>query len=69
MNTERLIYMANQIARNFAVQGEEAAIEQTASHIVDFWDPRMKAAIAECGDEGLDDVAKKAIERLRGLTS
>ena len=33
MDLARLAYMANQIARNFAVQGEEAAIAATAQHI------------------------------------
>ena len=37
--------MADQIARNFAAQGEEEAVKATAQHIRDFWDPRMKAAI------------------------
>jgi formate dehydrogenase subunit delta len=45
MDIETLRYMANQIARNFAVSGEETAIAATVQHIRDFWDPRMKAAI------------------------
>ena len=45
MDLERLQYMADQIARNFAIQGEAFAVEATAQHIRDFWDPRMKAAI------------------------
>src|SRR3546814_7290130 len=40
---QSVVRMANQIARNFAALGDEAAIAQTAEHIVLFWDPRMKA--------------------------
>jgi formate dehydrogenase subunit delta len=45
MDIARLRYMADQIARNFASEGEEAAIAATAEHIRLFWDPRMKEAI------------------------
>ena len=40
--TERLAYMADQIARNFAALGADAASAATAEHIARFWDPRMK---------------------------
>lgn len=43
MSTEqRLAYMADQIARNFAALGHERANVATADHIASFWDPRMK---------------------------
>lgn len=62
---ERLIYMANQIARNFAAQGETEAIAATADHIAHFWDPRMRAMIlAYAGDE-LNALAKAAVRQLR----
>ncbi len=41
MDADHLKYMADQIIRNFAVRGEEAAIVATAQHIRDFWDSRM----------------------------
>jgi formate dehydrogenase subunit delta len=65
MEGDRLCYMANQIARNFAAQGEDVAIAATAKHIRDFWDPRMKAAIL--GDDGdeLNPIARAAVERLK----
>ena len=53
MDIERLIYMANQIARNFAVQGEAEAAAATADHIAKFWDPRMKAQLFANVGEGL----------------
>lgn len=65
MDIARLTYMANQIARNLAPQGEAAAIELTAQHIRDFWDPRMKAAILGGAQEGLEPIARAAIERIK----
>lgn len=67
MNTEHLHYMANQIARNLAAGGEEAAIAATAQHITDFWDPRMKAAILASDRTALSPIAGAAVERLSAL--
>ena len=64
MDQARLIYMANQIARNLAAQGEAAAIAATAQHIRDFWDPRMKAAIMAADQTALDPIARTAVCRL-----
>ena len=64
---ERLVYMANQIARNFEAQGDEAAVRATAEHIVAFWDPRMKTQIVAClnrGDSGLGPTAARAVAQL-----
>jgi formate dehydrogenase subunit delta len=65
MDAARLIYMANQIARNFAAQGEDAAITATAQHIRDFWDPRMKAAILAADLSGLEPIARIALTQLK----
>ena len=65
---DHLIYMANQIARNFAATGTDAAIAATADHIKAFWDPRMKQRLFAHyanGGEGLDAIATSAVERLR----
>ncbi|WP_309503260.1 MULTISPECIES: formate dehydrogenase subunit delta [Sphingomonas] len=63
---ERLIYMANQIARNLATDADPVAA--TAQHIRSFWDPRMRAMIlahlAE-GGSGLDPTSRAALLRLR----
>ena len=56
--------MANQIARNFAVQGEARAAAATAQHITLFWEPRMIAQILAADPAGLDPVARGAVERL-----
>lgn len=66
MDLARLHHMANQIARNLAAQGEEAAIAATAQHIRDFWDPRMKAAILAADPAPLDPIARAALARIRG---
>jgi formate dehydrogenase subunit delta len=52
MDVNRLAYMANQIARNVEARGHDAAVEETASHIIKFWDPRMKATML-AGDPSL----------------
>lgn len=67
---ERLIYMANQIAKEFASQRPSEAAEATYDHLWHFWDPRMRAMIiahAEAGGEGLSDVVKAAVDKLANL--
>ncbi|PLK27886.1 formate dehydrogenase subunit delta [Novosphingobium sp. TH158] len=59
--------MANQIALNLAAQGEEAAIAATAQHLRDFWDPRMKSAILASDGNGLNSIARAAVEMLRAV--
>ena len=65
----KLVYMANQIGKFFASQGQEQAVAGTADHIKKFWDPRMRAAIfahLKAGGAGLDPVARMALEQLTG---
>ncbi len=67
-NLERLVYMANQIAGNFATLGEERAAAATADHLAKFWDPRMRAQILEClatEPAALDTTARAAVELLK----
>ena len=67
MSPDRLVYMANQIGKFFASQGPDEAVAGTASHIEQFWDPRMRAAIlahVEAGGSGLDPLVRRAIETL-----
>jgi formate dehydrogenase subunit delta len=65
---DKLVYMANQISKFFASQGETVAVTGTAEHLKKFWDPRMRATIlrhlAE-GGSGLDPVARQAVEALQ----
>ncbi|HEX7946534.1 MAG TPA: formate dehydrogenase subunit delta [Phenylobacterium sp.] len=63
---DRLIYMANQIAKFFAVQPADPAIA-TANHLKNFWDPSMRAELIAwraAGGDGLDPITAKAVDRL-----
>jgi formate dehydrogenase subunit delta len=66
---QRLIYMANQIARNFAAIGHPKAVAATADHIHKFWAPSMTArAFAMLDQEdgaALTPAADGALRRLR----
>ena len=64
MNGATLLRMADQIAANFAVQGDAEAIAATAEHIRLYWDPRMKAGIAAEDLSGLSSIARAAVESL-----
>lgn len=61
-STDRLVYMANQIAANLATEPDP--VEATATHIRLFWDPRMKRLIHEHGVGGLSTIAAAAIRQL-----
>lgn len=65
MDIQRLADMLNQIARNLAAQGTEVAISQTAQHVRDFWDPRMRVALTSADPALLDPIAAAAVARLR----
>ena len=67
--SDKLVRMANQIARNLQVKGETAAIQATAEHIEKFWDRRMRATMNEhmsaTQGEGLSAIAASAFRILR----
>jgi formate dehydrogenase subunit delta len=55
--------MANQIATFFKTQPKEDAPARVASHITDFWEPRMRAQLrdyVEQGGDGLDPIVVQA---------
>ena len=61
--TEKLVYMANQIARN--VTHEPDPVAMIADHIHAFWSARMRADIfAVLGEASLEPAARAALERL-----
>ena len=65
---DRLVTMANQIARFFSAQKHDRAVAGVAEHIAKFWDPRMRSRIRghlADGGAGLDPLAKEAIARLQ----
>lgn len=64
---DRLVYMANQIATFFATQPKDAAVAGTREHIQKFWDPRMRAGIAEHIARGGEGLSPIALEALKGL--
>jgi formate dehydrogenase subunit delta len=64
VETARLRYKADQIARNFAALGEEEAIAATADHIAKFWDPRMKVQILADERSALSPLVAAALDRL-----
>jgi formate dehydrogenase subunit delta len=67
MSPDKLVYMANQIGKFFASQGDEKAVPLIADHLVKFWDPRMRKAIVAHladGGGGLDPSVRKAVESL-----
>ncbi|HEX2890113.1 formate dehydrogenase subunit delta [Vineibacter terrae] len=68
MSPDKLVYMANQIGKFFAHQGEAKAAAGIADHIAKFWDPRMRAAIqahVASGGAGLDPPVLQAVQSLK----
>ena len=64
----KLVYMANQIGKFFASQGEDQAVAGTLDHLKKFWDPRMRAQIVkhlDAGGAGLDPKVRAAVEQLK----
>jgi formate dehydrogenase subunit delta len=69
MSPEKLVHMANQIATFFESQPGDDRAERVAQHLSDYWDPRMRAQIAEIvrgRDHGLSPLAQEAV-RLLGV--
>jgi formate dehydrogenase subunit delta len=68
MSPEKMITMANQIATFFATQpGEDQAL-RTATHINDFWEPRMRRQLLvhlAAGGEGLTQLVIDAHPHIR----
>lgn len=65
---DRLVYMANQIAQNFAVRGDDAAAKATAEHIRNFWAPHMLGRIFVLMDQPghrLSPIATRALVMVR----
>lgn len=59
---EKLAYMANQIARNMAL--DAAPVASVADHITAFWTPAMIAMLIAEGRSALDPIAADAITRI-----
>ena len=68
MQHDKLVMMANQIAKFFEAQGTDRAVPQITSHIEQFWDPRMRRQIVSHvaeGGAGLSPLALAALQRLK----
>ena len=64
MSADKLVYMANQVGKFFAPQGDEAVVSGVAEHLERFWDPRMRALIGahlDAGGAGLDEAVRRAV--------
>jgi formate dehydrogenase subunit delta len=65
--TAKLVRMANQIADFFSSFPEKEAVANTAQHLKNFWEPRMRAEITkyvENGGAGLHTHALEAVKHL-----
>lgn len=67
MSDRDIVRMANQIAGFFASYDHDEAVAGVAGHIAQFWEPRMRQALAdviERGGEGLDPLVIAAAKTL-----
>jgi formate dehydrogenase subunit delta len=65
---EKLAYMANQVAKFFAAQGEEKAARGVADHLQKFWNPDMRRdfmAAAAKDSSSLHPAVKAALPLLK----
>jgi formate dehydrogenase subunit delta len=68
VTSDKLVYMANQIATFFGSQPHENQAERVALHLRDFWVPEMRAELLRIVDAGgarLNPLVLDAAERLR----
>jgi len=52
MSAEKLVYMANQIAKFMESKPHDEGVALLASHVNDFWEPRMRRKLFEVVDAG-----------------
>jgi formate dehydrogenase subunit delta len=68
MSPDKLIYMANQIARSFQSRTYDEAVAATAEHISNFWEPRMRSQLFSLMDQDasrFDAILRDARGRIR----
>ncbi len=65
-SSEKLVYMANQIATYFSTQPGDDGAKRVAEHLRSYWEPRMRARIFEMLDTGeaadLSPLARAGVE-------
>jgi formate dehydrogenase subunit delta len=62
-----IVRMANQISDFFAAYPHDDAVRETATHLRNFWDPRMRSQLSAhlaTGGEGLSEIALEAARSL-----
>jgi formate dehydrogenase subunit delta len=68
MSPDKLVYMANQIGKFFASQGDDQAVAGIADHLQKYWDPRMRSVIVDHldrGGAGLEPLVRQAVSILK----
>ncbi|MEZ5751209.1 MAG: formate dehydrogenase subunit delta [Paracoccaceae bacterium] len=68
MSAEKIVRMANQIATFMESKPHAEGVAGCASHINDFWEPRMRAqlfAILDAGGDGLRPLVIDAAASIR----
>lgn len=68
MSAEKIIRMANQISMFMETRPKAEGIEGLASHINDFWEPRMRRQFFELldsGAEGFRPLVREAAGKIR----
>nr|WP_315226804.1 formate dehydrogenase subunit delta [uncultured Albidiferax sp.] len=70
MKADNLIHMANQIGDFFETMPErEEALDDLATHIRKFWEPRMRRALLAALDteeaQGMHDIVQAALRKHR----
>lgn len=64
----KLIYMANQIAKFMESKPHGEGLELLASHINDFWEPRMRLhlfSVIDAGGNGLRPLVIEAADKIK----
>jgi formate dehydrogenase subunit delta len=67
MSVRDIVRMANQISDFFKAYSHEVAVKETATHIRNFWDPRMRRQLFEhvaAGGQGLSEIVLEAARKL-----
>jgi formate dehydrogenase subunit delta len=68
METRDMLRMANQIADFFRSYPHDEAVKEAATHLNNYWDPRMRKHLFEHlakGGEGLDPLIIDAAAQIR----
>lgn len=67
MSVRDIVRMANQISDFFKAYPRDVAVRETAAHIRNFWDPRMRRQLFDhlaAGGEGLSEITLEAARML-----